>query len=197
MTLTPIETAYKGHRFRSRLEARWAVFLDAAGIAWEYEAEGYNLDGVYYLSDFWLPNDNSFLEIKPSGFWPPGGYVARLGEIAPKLTKLADASGCEVYLIVGSPSPNSDDINHWIDHRPSIIGFAPNEGVCSSRLYECSDCGRVSIRRFAGGPYKARCPCRPGVISDDAKYTPFYWSPRIERAMQQARRARFEHGENG
>jgi hypothetical protein len=69
MTLTPIETAYKGHRFRSRLEARWAVFLDAAGIAWEYEAEGYNLDGVYYLSDFWLPNDNSFLEIKPSGFW--------------------------------------------------------------------------------------------------------------------------------
>ena len=27
-----IETYYKGYRFRSRLEARWAVFFDAAGI---------------------------------------------------------------------------------------------------------------------------------------------------------------------
>ena len=26
-----IETAYKGYRFRSRLEARWAVFFDAIG----------------------------------------------------------------------------------------------------------------------------------------------------------------------
>ena len=30
-----IETKYKGFRFRSRLEARWAVFFDALGIEWE------------------------------------------------------------------------------------------------------------------------------------------------------------------
>ena len=28
-SIKPIETNYKGYRFRSRLEARWAVFFDA------------------------------------------------------------------------------------------------------------------------------------------------------------------------
>jgi hypothetical protein len=37
----PIETEYKGFRFRGRLEARWAVFFDAAGIEWQYEVEGF------------------------------------------------------------------------------------------------------------------------------------------------------------
>ena len=29
-----IETSYKGYLFRSRLEARWAVFFDALGLVW-------------------------------------------------------------------------------------------------------------------------------------------------------------------
>ena len=29
-----IPTEYKGYRFRSRLEARWAVFFDACGADW-------------------------------------------------------------------------------------------------------------------------------------------------------------------
>ena len=37
MNIKPIETIYKGYRFRSRLEARWAVFFDALGIEYEYE----------------------------------------------------------------------------------------------------------------------------------------------------------------
>ncbi len=39
--MKPIETKYKGCRFRSRLEARWAVFFDALGIKWRYEPEGF------------------------------------------------------------------------------------------------------------------------------------------------------------
>ena len=31
MSLRPIETHYNGYRFRSRLEARWAVFFEAMG----------------------------------------------------------------------------------------------------------------------------------------------------------------------
>jgi hypothetical protein len=38
--LTPIPTRYKGYHFRSRLEARWAVFFDALGLRWQYEVEG-------------------------------------------------------------------------------------------------------------------------------------------------------------
>lgn len=62
-----IETRYKGYRFRSRLEARWAVFFDALGVKWEYEKEGYDLgEAGYYLPDFWLPMSQIFVEIKPN-----------------------------------------------------------------------------------------------------------------------------------
>jgi nucleoside 2-deoxyribosyltransferase len=64
--IKPIETKYKGYRFRSRLEARWAVFFDAAGIDWEYEREGFDLDGEYYLPDFYLPKEQCLVEIKPT-----------------------------------------------------------------------------------------------------------------------------------
>jgi hypothetical protein len=54
--IKPIETLYRGYRFRSRLEARWAVFFDAAGIRWRYEEQGYDLRGVV------LPNEPGGLE---------------------------------------------------------------------------------------------------------------------------------------
>jgi hypothetical protein len=44
--IKPIETLYRGYKFRSRLEARWAVFFDVAGIAWQYEPEGFDLTHV-------------------------------------------------------------------------------------------------------------------------------------------------------
>ena len=42
-TIKAIETRYGGHLFRSRLEARWAMFFDLAGIPWQYELEAYEL----------------------------------------------------------------------------------------------------------------------------------------------------------
>ena len=39
-----IETLYAGCRFRSRLEARWAVAFNALGIEWMYEPQGYEID---------------------------------------------------------------------------------------------------------------------------------------------------------
>jgi len=60
-----IETKYKGYRFRSRLEARWAVFFDTLGVKWEYEKEGFDLGKVgKYLPDFWLPEFNCWIEVK-------------------------------------------------------------------------------------------------------------------------------------
>lgn len=48
-----IETEYNGYKFRSRLEARWAVFFDSLGIKYEYEPEGFELpSGAMYLPDF-------------------------------------------------------------------------------------------------------------------------------------------------
>ena len=61
-----IETKYRGYRFRSRLEARWAVFFDEIGIKYEYEPEGFELsDGTKYLPDFYLSEFHVYAEIKP------------------------------------------------------------------------------------------------------------------------------------
>jgi hypothetical protein len=60
-----IETIYNGYRFRSRLEARWAVFFDKLGLKYEYELEGYELDnGKKYLPDFYLPDLRLHVEVK-------------------------------------------------------------------------------------------------------------------------------------
>lgn len=60
-----IPTTYKGYRFRSRLEARWAVFFSALNTPWEYEREGFDLRAAgRYLPDFWLPEAGLWLEIK-------------------------------------------------------------------------------------------------------------------------------------
>jgi hypothetical protein len=38
-----IKTTYRGCRFESRIEARWAVFFENLGIKWWYEPEGFSL----------------------------------------------------------------------------------------------------------------------------------------------------------
>ena len=43
------------------------MFFDAAEIEWQYEPEGYRLDGGRpYLPDFWLPKREMFVEVKPT-----------------------------------------------------------------------------------------------------------------------------------
>lgn len=64
MQYRAIETRYAGYRFRSRIEARWAVFFDTLGIKYQYELEGFELDNVWYLPDFWLPEQQYWIEIK-------------------------------------------------------------------------------------------------------------------------------------
>ena len=65
--MKPIETQYQNYKFRSRLEARWAVFFDKVDINWTYEPQGFNLPSGPYLPDFHLLDENwdCFVEIKP------------------------------------------------------------------------------------------------------------------------------------
>jgi hypothetical protein len=84
-----IETKYKGYRFRSRLEARWAIFFDSLHLRWSYETEGFVLqDGRGYLPDFFLHDLGLFVEIKPTRkglekyylFSEQRGAIALIGE---------------------------------------------------------------------------------------------------------------------
>lgn len=93
--LTPIETKYNNRLYRSRLEARWAVFFDAIGIKYEYEYEGFELsNGQRYLPDFWFPSFDCGLwgEVKPDN----GDFF--------KAKMFADTYGERIWLIEGSPA---------------------------------------------------------------------------------------------
>jgi hypothetical protein len=99
-----IETRYKGYRFRSRLEARWAVFFDALGLTWRYEPEGFDLDGLYYLPDFWVPEWDCWVEIKGPPIdlgTEPTNLILPDGDAWTKAFCLANATGKRVVVLCG------------------------------------------------------------------------------------------------
>lgn len=61
--LAAIPANYRGCRFRSRLEARWAIFFDEMGIGWQYEPQGFTIGGRPYLPDFLL-ECGTWVEVK-------------------------------------------------------------------------------------------------------------------------------------
>jgi hypothetical protein len=93
-TLQAIPTIYKNYAFRSRLEARYALFFDSLGVAYEYEPEGYSLHGLNYLPDFRLPEAQCWLEVK--GQEPTDDEKE-------KARRLAIASAWPVFVVWGDP----------------------------------------------------------------------------------------------
>jgi hypothetical protein len=97
-----IEQWLDGICFRSKTEARWAVFFKACGIRYEYEKEGYDLGGgVRYLPDFWLPDLHIWFEVK--GTNPSEDELVTC-------YNLAGESRMTVLLAVGSPDPDEEQI---------------------------------------------------------------------------------------
>lgn len=92
----PLPSMYKGHRCRSRLEARWCVMFDEIRIEYWYEPEGFRLAiGSCYLPDFYLPQVNSFAEVKADLLTPT--------ELA-KAESLCLETGKKLILLVGPPA---------------------------------------------------------------------------------------------
>lgn len=115
MKYAAIPTFYKGVRFRSRLEARWAAFFDIAGWPWEYEPV--DLDG--WIPDFILTGrkgNKILVEIKPI-IWPyekttPGdrdeildtGIIHQMGDLKKVFPYAPDGNSAEPFelLILGA-----------------------------------------------------------------------------------------------
>ncbi len=68
--IQPIPTTFNGVTYRSRLEARWAVFFFCLYVPLTYEPERFQLYGGSYLPDFYLPSEGAYLEIKPNKPYP-------------------------------------------------------------------------------------------------------------------------------
>lgn len=88
-----IPQEHNGIHYRSRTEARWGEFWTIAGVPFEYEPEGYDLDGDWYVPDFRV-NGAVFVEVKP------GKLTERERRVA---TSLADATGIIVVAAMGNP----------------------------------------------------------------------------------------------
>lgn len=135
LNIKPIETEYNGYLFRSRLEARWAVFFDAAGIEYQYETEGFVLqDGTRYLPDFYLPWFNCYVEIKPK--------VKKKIESGERMCKqlFRDHGDCVTMLCVGDPL-NNDMRIFCCDTTDSSGGENWFEASFSEGTWWEDDCG--------------------------------------------------------
>jgi hypothetical protein len=77
----PKETKYKGYRFRSRHETKWAVFFDTLGLRWLYEPEGFDLQ--FDFEDFAKELEMSEEELLDEGI--PQALKALDGKVIPYL----------------------------------------------------------------------------------------------------------------
>lgn len=176
-----IETYYKGNRFRSRLEARWAVAFDCLGIAWDYEVEGYVVSGKPYLPDFWLPQLNCFVEIKPT--LPTEQFMC---------SNVLNDMDYPVILICGRPSRETciafcgdlSDSGGGVSSRYAWIGSCR---LCESPYLILEDEHKREF--FLSGDLQSewnyKCSC--GKRSENNSY--------VNRAFEYAAMCRFEHGE--
>ena len=217
-----IQTVYKGYKFRSRLEARWAVFFDALreksifAPAWNYEPEGFDLDGEYYLPDFRLDYGvhSVYVEIKANK--PTERELIKGKKLAFNLRQ-------PFYFLCGIPDP---DIDHLTGINIHGFCFIPSNVSCDltdahfhffnyfkeqlpeflqSQGFDCDNgnCFEADAEYFMKKHNKKHPDhCRLGRISEIGIYTPFFmqccrtdYLKLISYAATKARQARFEHGE--
>lgn len=209
----PIQTRYAGCRFRSRLEARWAVFFDTLGIEWEYEPQGYLVGPKRrpYLPDFWLPGERLWVEVK--------GSDAQLD-----IELLVDAA----FPDLGLPATGRTTEHYDRDVRVLILGpiaRGPRPWVHGDRTYGAIEPGMSLLLHGEGmviqtgghftnagvwsdsdGPavanhireiqWQTREIWEPDLVGASEWYCASQ-EPGVQQAYEAARSARFEHGESG
>ena len=174
MAIKAINTEYNGYKFRSRLEARWAVFFDTLGIEYEYEPEGFEFeDGTRYLPDFWMPTEECFIEIKPGTQW----------HYHKKSHLLFSGTNKRVVYIAGLPWPGEYRVSFYTHLAPfhDAAMFAVGQKN-NSEIWIVSingDWGQVLKSKTSGSDF-----CRPIIDADI-----------LTKAYTAARQARFEFGE--
>jgi hypothetical protein len=179
-----IETRYKGCRFRSRLEARWAVFFDTLGVEWEYEQQGFTLPKRRkYLPDFWLPGMKHFVEVKGSP------KQLDIEKVAAFVTE--DVKPRRSLLILGP-------VKHCADGCVPLhtIAYRPHEHVFFQAFAFLAYSNGTTRPMPIGYPRRHPWADADFIVNTD----PQDWiisCSETETAYAAARSARFEHGECG
>ena len=193
-----IETVYKGYRFRSRLEARWAVFFDEMGIEYQYEPEGFETKNGWYLPDFYLPEFNAWVEVKgdKSNFW----------EDVRKLTEVCYFKNSIGMMLGGDPVESLSNDHH---HNFMLICGDVTEsggGESVSGFSFCHMNGKAMILPDGVGDgnrgrthftVELQSIAEKIIDMPDSRKMPLGITLSIaKRCATKARQARFEHGES-
>lgn len=121
-----IQTTVDGVRYRSRTEARWAIFFSALNLTFSYEPQRLRLSsGETYLPDFYIREFSAWFEVKAANDAIVTNESARARRLA------ADHPEQRVWLAVGPPSETTANIlplNEWELQTPieQILGLLEN-----------------------------------------------------------------------
>ena len=156
-----IETTYNGYRFRSRLEARWAVFFDSLGVRCEYEQEGFRLGknrDVFYLPDFYVPEWRKYIEIKPKrDISEKKANEQALVDVIEKAGLLVQYSQKSVLSLWGNPWPGEYDVCLIVPSTdPGEV--APSKAAfngCTGQFCLAAKSGRVYLYQYRFGAKKS------------------------------------------
>ena len=175
-----IETHYNGYHFRSRSEARFAVFLDTIGLEYSYELEGYDLGPRlgYYLPDFYIPDLDALIEIK--GPEPTDVEVSKLKAVCVGTKK----DGYIFYGAIEIPK-RSSKANLGILYLPDTASVTLVEHQIWT---QCPKCKRFFISEYGNFVW---CDC----IYKQYKVFGNPHSFALVQGYKAAKSARFEHGE--
>lgn len=169
------ETYYDGYRFRSRLEARWAVFFNNIGLEYEYEMEGFDMKECSYLPDFYIPSIDRWFEIK--------GQPLTVSEVqkCEQFCRRKDNENIKFSILIGAPKPLMLEEEDF-----SILGIREYTWQWPSQMYPSDTL--LLAQGLTGEEYYSRfLPAIWKVDGVDDKL--------LIRAIREARSARFEFGE--
>jgi hypothetical protein len=200
-----IPTRYAGCHFRSRLEARWAVFFDTLGIRWEYEPQGYELcwrlhnteETFHYLPDFWLPDLSIHAEVK--GQWTADELERFFNAVAAMGTCRNDG---EFVNFIALGSTDGYQCNRWapmeFHFHKGDLWMSPwdvgTPGACIRRDAKmvASDYGVPETWKQHGWTTESLA----AIISSGVQFSRSH-DAKTQQALVAARSARFEHGQSG
>lgn len=200
-----IETEYSGIKFRSRLEARWAVFFDRCGLEWRYEVEGFQAGGYKYLPDFYLPRPKTWCEVKGD----PDGVAIDADKILAVMSSGALPGG---ELLLLSDIPRGAGASHILMAHPMLIATTDGGPIERQWGVFCEVAAGDEVNLYGLGPDTSLATLLGVEVVNDLKAdskpkhwsaktktvtTPFAWGHRVIEAYAAAASARFEHGQKG
>lgn len=206
MDYKAIDTNFDGCRFRSRLEARWAMFFNRLRIKYDYEPQGFLVNvgdkQVPYLPDFFLPDLQMWVEVKGFAGSLTTSYVDLLasavdyGGALPGISNSCDST--RGLLILG-PIPRFELIADKYTPAHCILQHRKGGWMHHLRFIEG---GQVEIETTSEVYFDALGSTDELHANLVAQvFNPLCWNtpahPQVRNAYLAASKARFERGESG